>query len=357
MEEFPLMSTTMKSSTRIQLGLGVLLTTTMIFANGCGSYSAPAVTPPPPPVIQNLYITNDSTVLKFALPTAATVDVAPTLNITGSNTGLIDPHRTALDASGNIYVTDYDNNSVSVFAATATGNIAPTVTISGVNTGLNGPNGIAIDSKGNIYVANSFGGSSNVGSITVFAAGATGNATPTATITGSNTGLSSPNGLALDSKGNIYVVNESGSNNGTVTEYAASPTGTINVAPTTTISGASTGLNDPHALALDSTGNIYVVNGNGSFIGGGTGSGNSVTVYSVGATGNATPTATISGTNTMFNDPNGIAVDAKGNIYVGNHTSVEVYAANPVGSVTAAPIYVLTGTTTTISFIHGVSVN
>jgi sugar lactone lactonase YvrE len=350
----------MKSSTRTQLRLGVLLTTTMIFANGCGSNPAPA-TVIPPPVLQNLYVTNGNAVAKFAFPAAATVDVAPTLDITGTLTGLTDPHRTALDASGNIYVTDFDTSSVSVFAPTATGNIAPTTTISGANTGLNGPSGIAIDSKGNIYVANSSGGNPDIGSITVFAAGATGNATPTATITGTITGLNSPNGLALDAKGNIYVVNESGSNNGTVTEYAASPTGTINVAPTTTITGTNTGLNDPHALALDSTGNIYVVNGNGSFIGTGTGNGNSVTVYAVGATGNATPTATISGTNTAFSDPNGIAVDAIGNIYVGNHTSVEVYAANPVGSVTTAPMYALTGTTTTLDGthggIHGVSVN
>jgi sugar lactone lactonase YvrE len=321
----------------------------MIFANGCSSsYSAPA-TPTAPPVIQNLYVTNGATVLKFALPATATVDVAPTLNIGGTNTGLNDPHRTAFDASGNIYVTNAGVNSVSVFAPTATGNIPPTLTIAGANTGLDFPSGIAIDSKGNIYVANSDGGTSNNGSITVFAAGATGNAMPIATITGANTGLSFPNGLALDSKGNIYVVNE---DSNTVTEYAASPTGTMNVAPTTTISGTNTGLGAPHALALDTAGNIYVVNGNDGS------TGNSVTVYAVGATGNATPTATISGTNTTFADPNGIAVDAKGNIYVGNQTSVDVYAANPVGNVTTAPIYVLSGTTTMLTgTIHGVSVN
>jgi hypothetical protein len=37
----------------------------------------------------------------------------------------------------------------------------------------------------------------NVGSVTVFAAGANGNATPTATISGSNTGLNGPEGVAV----------------------------------------------------------------------------------------------------------------------------------------------------------------
>jgi hypothetical protein len=43
-----------------------------------------------------------------------------------------------------------------------------------------------VDGAGNIYVANSGG------NITVYAPGASGNATPTATIAGSNTGLNSP---------------------------------------------------------------------------------------------------------------------------------------------------------------------
>jgi len=57
------------------------------------------------------------------------------------------------------------------------------------------PSGIALDGAGNIYVVNTnynFSG----GSITVFAAGASGNATPTATITGGNTGLGAPIGIA-----------------------------------------------------------------------------------------------------------------------------------------------------------------
>jgi hypothetical protein len=68
----------------------------------------------------------------------------------------------------------------------ASGNATPTATIAGGNTGLANPHGIALDGAGNIYVGN------QDGSITVYAAGASGNATPTATIAGSNTGLNAP---------------------------------------------------------------------------------------------------------------------------------------------------------------------
>jgi len=62
-------------------------------------------------------------------------------------------------------------------------------TIAGSNTGLQEPIGIALDGAGNIYIANAL---SNT--ITVYAAGASGNATPTATI---NTGLNGPTAITF----------------------------------------------------------------------------------------------------------------------------------------------------------------
>src|SRR2546422_3897183 len=53
-----------------------------------------------------------------------------------------------------------------------------------------------------LYVAN------EGGSITVYAAGASGNATPTATIAGGNTGLNNRGGIGLDGAGNSYVTRE-----------------------------------------------------------------------------------------------------------------------------------------------------
>src|SRR6266550_3612692 len=112
-----------------------------------------------------------------------------------------------------LYVANYFGNSITVYAAGASGNATPTATIAGGNTGLNFPQGIALDGAGNIYVTNI-----NSNSITVYAAGASGNAPPTATIAGDNTGLVNPAGITLDGAGNIYVGNDGGNS---IIVYAA----------------------------------------------------------------------------------------------------------------------------------------
>ena len=70
--------------------------------------------------------------------------------------------------------------------------------------------------------------------------------------------------------------------------------------------------------------------------------GDTVTVYPAGSSGNATPSATIAGSNTGLDEPQGIAVDAGGNIYVTNYGSqqggndaVTVYAAGSNGNMRA----------------------
>jgi hypothetical protein len=71
----------------------------------------------------------------------------------------------------------------------------------------------------------------NTPSVLVFSAGASGNAVPTRVIKGAATGLVSPGNLAVDSRGNIYVVN--GAN---ILKFSSTATG--NVAPTAAISSA-----------------------------------------------------------------------------------------------------------------------
>src|SRR5947199_9544461 len=97
----------------------------------------------------------------------------------------------ARDGAGKIYVTNVTGSSITVYAAGANGNATPTATIAGGNTGLNFPAGIALDGAGNIHVPNANCNFSS-GGITVYAAGANGNATPTAAINGGNTGLNPP---------------------------------------------------------------------------------------------------------------------------------------------------------------------
>jgi sugar lactone lactonase YvrE len=98
-----------------------------------------------------------------------------------------------LDSSDNLWVADYNANSILEFASTASGNIAPMRIISGSNTGISSPYGMAIDKSGEIYVSSR--GGTNI--IEVFAPSASGNVAPIRTIAGSNTGLSGPTGITL----------------------------------------------------------------------------------------------------------------------------------------------------------------
>jgi len=261
--------------------------------------------------------------------TSAGVSATATVAVTGGVAGK------------SLYVGSNGAAGILVYAAGASGNATPTATIAGGNTGLTGTFGIALDGAGNIYVANA----GVPYSITVYAAGASGNATPTATIAGGNTGLNFPFGIALDGAGNIYVTNQVSNS---ITVYAAGASG--NATPTATIAGGNTGLNSPAGIALDGAGNIYVTNV--SLI-----SPYSITVYAAGASGNATPTATIAGGNTGLNVPFGIALDGAGNIYVANNgaNNIIVFAAGASGD--ATPTATIAGGNTGLTGPFGIALD
>lgn len=271
------------------------------------------------PKTGNLYVANscNSTITVYA-PTA-NGNAAPIATLGGDNTGLNLPGGIALDSDANIYVTNTNGNSVTVYSAGASGNASPSATISGLDSQISSPAGIALDSAGNIYVANS---ATNV--VAVFSHGSNGNVVPSSLIRGFDTQLNDPVGIALDANGNIFVTNlSSGGPNSTVTAY--SPLSNGNVAPMTSI----TGLYGPSALAIDPNGNIYVADSHFSVI----------FVYPPGSNGNAIPSAEIQGSDSGLNVPIGITLDSKNNIYAVNKgNSVTIYPAGSDGTVTPSTV-------------------
>jgi hypothetical protein len=279
-----------------------------------------------------------------AYPIGANGDTQPI----ALTTDLALPSGLARDSIGRIYVTNRGSNTVTVFAANADGNVPPLAVIGGSKTQLSQPLAIALDTADKIYVVNA---GTPRDSVTVYPPLAAGtgilNEAPGAVIAGSKTLLDSSSGIALDSHGNIYVANESGgavvrherSDQGRVTVYAAGSSG--NIAPIATISGASTGLSFPLSIALDSADNIYVANAGTANTSDKVQSGSSITVYAAGSTGNASPIATIAGSNTGLYDLSGIAIDSSGNLYTegcpGGHCfSINVYPPGSNGNVSPA---------------------
>jgi large repetitive protein len=191
-------------------------------------------------------------VLKFSLPTAGNATpvsktfLAPSAGILSFFTAL------AIDGS-NLYVLDNGTGGAAVGAvevyplANLTANtsgspLSATRTITGAATGLNRPNGVAVDGT-SVYVANNLGNN-----VLVFALAATGNAAPTANITGA--ALNGPSSVAVDAT-TIYVLNFGSSR---VTTYPTSANG--NVAPSTTI-GSTSLTNGAYYIGVDAT-TVYV---------------------------------------------------------------------------------------------------
>jgi len=172
---------------------------------------------------------------------------------------------------------------------------------------------VAVPAESQVWVANQ-----SANRVTRYAAGATGNAAPLASIAGAATGLSGPTGVAVDGAGRLYVANQTANS---VTVYAPSATG--NVAPLYSVSGAGTGLSGPRTLVVDSSGRLYVANS----------AANTVTVYGPGASGAAAPVATITG----LSNPLGLALDA-GKLYVSNQANSTVVVFNPGATGAAAPV-------------------
>jgi len=121
--------------------------------------------------------------------------------IGGSETGLNQVAAIAVGMRGMAYALNewggsQDEGSITVYSRDASGDVAPIRTVSGTNTGLENQTGIALNANGEMFVTN-IGGDGVGSTVTIYAAGANGNVKPIRTINGTNTGLFYPFGIAV----------------------------------------------------------------------------------------------------------------------------------------------------------------
>jgi sugar lactone lactonase YvrE len=174
------------------------------------------------------------------------IDTTTLVETTFATTGLSNPTALAFDSAGNLYVANFNSNTIEKFTPGGVGSVF-------AGTLLNGAESLAFDSAGNLYASNT-----NNNTIVRFTPGGVGSVF-------ASTGLNVPQGLSFDASGNLYAVNY-----GTNSIEKFTPGGVGSVFATALLSG-------PFQLTIDAAGNFYTSNPNNNneivrFIPGGIGS-------------------------------------------------------------------------------------
>jgi sugar lactone lactonase YvrE len=334
---------------------------------------------------------------------AGTAGVLGSTDGTGAVAQFHWPQGIATDASGNVYVADTDNSTIrSVTPAGVVTTLAGQAAAQGSADGMgaaaefNGPRGIATDAAGSVYVADtgnetirritpagtvttlaghagSQGSADGMGAAAEFngprgiATDATGNVyvgdtgnyavrriTPAGAVSTIAAMLDSPAGIATDTAGNAYVADVGNyvpdSKYPGLGYYIDCTIQKITPAAVVTrlagASGQMCGSEDgiggaalfdiPEGVATDAAGNVYVADTGNCTIRMITPAGVVTTIAGQAARGSADGVAGAA----QFNAPEGVAMDAAGDIYVadtGNSTIRKITPAGVVSTVVGVP--------------------
>jgi sugar lactone lactonase YvrE len=296
----------------------------------------------------NVYVTGlECEAVRWISPTGLVGTIAGDVDLAGSADGtqgaarFTGPAGIAVDRDGNLFVADSINNTirrVTQWEGVVT-TVAGQVRVGGSADGVgnratfNTPNGVAVDAAGNVFVADL--GNTTIrkiapsGAVTTFAGhvgfGADDGPGPAAR-------FNFPSGVAVDLAGNAYVADTF---NNTIRKIT--PTGAV-----TTLAGAAGqfGSDDgpghaarfdfPLGIAVDRAGNVYTTS-------------NAATVRKITPTGVVTTIAGLSeqfgdadgpGRSARFAIPNGLAVAADGTVYVADQENSTIRKIAPDGTVT-----------------------
>lgn len=262
----------------------------------------------------------------------------------GSLSRFNNPGGTALDAAGNLYVADTDSHTIrQVTPAGVASTLAGLPGVSGSADGTNGgarfnqPLGVAVDSAGAVYVADT--GNHTIRKLTLSGAnwivttlagqaGVSGSANGT----GTNALFNSPQGIAVDSLGNVSVADTLNHTIRKITSAAVVSTLAGSPGSYGSADGTASGAQfyQPQGLAVDSARNIYVADTGNHTIRKVTAGGVSSTLAGLaGVYGSADG----SGTNAQFYQPAAVAVDGLNNVYVADSFNSTLRLLTPLGVV------------------------
>jgi sugar lactone lactonase YvrE len=252
------------------------------------------------------------------------------------------PTGLAVDEAGNVFVADTGNNTIRMItpAGTVT-TLAGASREWGSADGTGAvayfaqTSGVAVDEAGNIFVADMF--NHTIRKITPAGAVTTLAGTPgspgSADGTGAAAGFFYPRGVAVDGAGNVLVVDSGNytirkiTSAGTVTTLAGAP-GSYG---STDGTGAAARFSQPEDVAVDRAGNAFVAESFDNTI-------RKITPAGVVTTFAGTPGSPGSadgvGAAARFASPTGVAVDRAGNVFVADYGNNTIRKITPAGVVT-----------------------
>lgn len=311
----------------------------------------------------NVYVTDESNDdIRKITPAGSVSTYAGKAGITGTNDGpalssalFNSPLGLALDASGNVIVADSFNNTIrEISSLGVVSTIAGTPGVSGPTNGngsadlFNQPFSVAVDSNENIFVGDTHNHAIREimpgGVITTFA-GSIGNFGTNDGV-GTNAEFTFPEGVALDASGDLYVVDDGNATIRKITPDAAVSTlaGTPGVTGSADGPGTNATFSFPFGDAVDANGNIYVADANNELIRKITPAGNVTTLGGVpGQAGSQDGTAG----DARFNAPEGLSVDSQGNVYVADAINQSIRKGYP--AIPDVPVVDLIGAHTNVT--------
>ena len=251
-----------------------------------------------------------------------------------------------MDSSGsNVYIADYQNNKIrkvnsagilSTFAGTGAPGTAGDNGLA-ISAQLNNPQGISLDSSGNLYIADSFNYKIRkvTGSIiTTYAGtgalGTSGDGGPANAAL-----LNFPTGVSADNSGNVFVADY---NNHKIRKISSSRIITT-VAGTGSAGvsgdggpGTSALLNYPYGVSVDISGNVYIADSSNNKVRKLSTTGIITTIAGTGTAGSSVDN--IAATSALLKNPRGVSIDISGNVYIADNSNNKIRMVSNAGIIT-----------------------
>jgi streptogramin lyase len=244
---------------------------------------------------------------------------------TGATARFAFPYGVAVDGAGNVFVADSGNDTIRkitpagvVTTLAGTGRSSGSADGTGAVAKFYNPCGVAVDRVGNVLIADL--SNSTIRKIT-----------PIGVVTTLARLEDSPEGVAVDGAGNVFVAGNDTIRKVTPAGVVTTLAGTAGSSGSADGTGSAASFNGASGVAVDGAGNVFVADSGNNTIRKVTPAGVVTTLAgTAGSSGSADGTGAVA----RFYWPSGVAVDEAGNVFVADTKNNAIRKVTPAGVVT-----------------------